>query len=73
MSNQGFYLKRRDSRKDADGHTQDSADPVPQRISDIVSDPDFSDQHILAVLNVAEDYNVHCQCFYTNVPAGQKH
>jgi len=37
---------------------QDSAEAELQRISDVVSNPDFSDQHFVAVLNVAEDYNV---------------
>jgi hypothetical protein len=38
--------------------TQDSEEAVLSRISVIVSNPDFSDQHFVAVLNVAEDYNV---------------
>lgn len=37
---------------------QGSAEEELQRISDVVSNPDFSDEHFVDVLNVAEDYNV---------------
>jgi hypothetical protein len=38
--------------------TQGSADTVLGRLSDILLNPDFSDQHFLALLSIAEDYNV---------------
>ena len=41
---------------------QDSADVILARLSAIVSNQNFTDQHLVEVLNVAEDYNIPPKC-----------